>query len=81
MRNLFTFLVILLLPVTAFAHKPSDSYLKIIKSGNSLEANWEIALKDLEYVVGIDKNKDEKISSSIYFHLHPGFMLLPGSGR
>ena len=47
---------------TAFAHKPSDSYLRIDSSGPVLTAEWDIALKDLELLVGVDSNGDGKIT-------------------
>ena len=47
---------------TASAHKPSDSYLRIDSSGPVLTAEWDIALKDLELLVGIDSNGDGKIT-------------------
>ena len=45
----------------AHAHKPSDSYLKIT-GGEQLDVQWDIALKDLEVLVGLDSNRDGKIT-------------------
>ena len=42
------------LPSTALAHKPSDSYLIIHATGDKLEGQWDIALRDLEYAMGLD---------------------------
>ncbi|MGI9428032.1 MAG: HupE/UreJ family protein [Bythopirellula sp.] len=44
------------------AHKPSDSYLTIAGGGDRLTAEWDIALKDLELLVGLDDNQDGKIT-------------------
>ena len=46
----------------AEAHKPSDSYVKILGGGETLSVQWDIALKDLEMLVGIDENKDLEIT-------------------
>ena len=45
----------------ASAHKPSDSYLRI-KVDNDLAIRWDIALRDLEVVVGLDSDQDGKIT-------------------
>ncbi|MEQ8209189.1 MAG: HupE/UreJ family protein [Lacipirellulaceae bacterium] len=46
----------------AHAHKPSDSYLRITGGGERLAVEWDIALKDLELLVGLDSNRDGKIT-------------------
>ena len=46
----------------AFAHKPSDSYLRITSGHAGLTAQWDIALKDLEFLIGLDANQDSKIT-------------------
>jgi hypothetical protein len=45
-----------------FAHKPSDSYLRITGGGEQLSAEWDIALKDLEFLVGLDADQNGKIT-------------------
>jgi len=49
---------------TAQAHKPSDSYLTLTQpaSGAVLDGHWDIALRDLEYAIGIDRNGDGAIT-------------------
>ena len=47
---------------SALAHKPSDSYLKIDGTSEKLSVQWDIALKDLEFLIGIDANLDGKIT-------------------
>ena len=55
---------LLLVLATAFAHahKPSDSYLAIRTDGATLEGQWDIALRDLEYALGLDADGDGAIS-------------------
>lgn len=48
--------------VGASAHKPSDSYLKIATGGEELSVLWDIALKDLEFLVGLDADGDGQIT-------------------
>jgi hypothetical protein len=48
----------------AHAHKPSDSYLilTVPSSGGVLEGQWDIALRDLDFVLGLDANRDGAIT-------------------
>lgn len=46
----------------ASAHKPSDSYLSIKIEGGHLSARWDIALRDLEFAIGLDNNDDGAIT-------------------
>ena len=46
----------------ALAHKPSDSYLTLFADGKSLRGQWDIALRDLEYAIGLDANGDGAIT-------------------
>ena len=45
----------------ALAHKPSDSYLRIRGGEQQLSIQWDIALKDLEFLIGLDANRDGEI--------------------
>ena len=45
-------IAIVLLPSAAFAHKPSDSYLTLRPGGSTVEARWDIAVRDLAMAVG-----------------------------
>lgn len=47
---------------SALAHKPSDSYLRVIGDSEFLTAEWDISLKDLEFLIGIDADQDGKIT-------------------
>ena len=55
------FLVILMQGV-ALAHKPSDSYLKLDVEGAAISGQWDIALRDLDYAIGLDSNQDDAIT-------------------
>lgn len=46
----------------ALAHKPSDSYLKILVRDDALEGQWNIALRDLDHAIGLDGNDDGSIT-------------------
>lgn len=47
---------------TARAHKPSDSYLRLSVSNDVVSGQWDIALRDLEYVLGLDADEDGQIT-------------------
>jgi hypothetical protein len=59
-RLLLTILV-LLAPHAAHAHKPSDSYLGLAV-GDEMTGEWKIALRDLEYAIGLDADGDGAIT-------------------
>ena len=61
MRALFA-IVIALAASQAFAHKPSDSYLAIRVEGASLDGQWDIALRDLDFAIGLDSSGDGDIT-------------------
>ncbi len=48
--------------VVAHAHKPSDSYLSLHVAGSTISGQWDVALRDLEYAVGLDSNGDGNIT-------------------
>ena len=51
-----------LLPLWAWAHKPSDSYLSLTAADTRLSGRWDIALRDLEYAIGLDADGDGAIT-------------------
>jgi hypothetical protein len=51
-------LLALVTPGTAQAHKSSDSYLTLHADGARLIGQWDIALRDLDYAIGLDGNDD-----------------------
>lgn len=61
MKTLFIFLLCLW-PALSFAHKPSDSYLSINIQETHLSGRWDIALRDLDFAIGLDSNHDGAIT-------------------
>lgn len=61
-RLWFALALLLGLAPAAFAHKPSDSYLRLTPRDGGWNARWDIALRDLEYAVGLDGNGDGAIT-------------------
>jgi hypothetical protein len=53
---------VFLLPSLASAHKPSDSYLMLQKTGAGASGRWDIALRDLEAAVGLDQDHDGMVN-------------------
>lgn len=47
---------------TAFAHKPSDSYLTVATKGAEIDVRWDIALRDLSFIMDLDADGDGKIT-------------------
>lgn len=48
--------------VAAYAHKPSDSYLSFAVQANVIHGQWDIALRDLDFALGLDANGDAEIT-------------------
>jgi hypothetical protein len=46
----------------ALAHKPSDSYLGLNWTGSHVQGQWDIALRDLDYAMGLDADNDGVIT-------------------
>ena len=61
MKRLFLLLLALLFALPAFAHKPSDSYLSLIVDGQRVTGRWDIALRDLEHAIGLDRDGNGEI--------------------
>ena len=55
-------LVLLIAAGAAQAHKPSDSYLTLYADGRLLRGQWDIALRDLEFAIGLDADGDGAIT-------------------
>ena len=51
-----------LLAGPALAHKPSDAYLTLERNDTALTGQWDIALRDLDNVLGLDANGDGDIT-------------------
>jgi HupE / UreJ protein len=46
----------------AHAHKPSDSYLSIEVGEKGVSGQWDIALRDLDFAIGLDADGDGNIT-------------------
>lgn len=61
---LFVLLVTALLfgSAAAHAHKASDAYLQLQRTGDTIDLRWDIALRDLDAMLDLDANADRKLS-------------------
>ena len=55
-------LVLFLAASLGHAHKPSDSYLAIVIGSEGLRGQWDIALRDLDYALGVDTDGNGEIT-------------------
>lgn len=62
MRRVWTVVLFILSTGVAHAHKPSDSYLNLSIQGSHIEGQWDVALRDLDYAIGLDSNDDGQIT-------------------
>lgn len=64
LRRLFCAALMLsaLCAAPAIAHKASDSYLVVNVSGKQLTGQWDIALRDIDFAIGLDTNGDGDIT-------------------
>eukprot|EP01035_Chromulina_nebulosa_P056444 gene56444-77358_t len=46
----------------AHAHKASDAYLQLKRTGDTIDLRWDIALRDLDAMLDLDSNADRKLS-------------------
>ncbi len=60
-RAILIALLVLACP-NVWAHKPSDSYLTLQVADRRVDGQWDIALRDLEYALGLDTNQDNQIT-------------------
>ncbi len=59
------FALVLLLSLwtgSAHAHKPSDSYLALSVEGERVVGQWDIALRDLDFAIGLDADGNGEIT-------------------
>jgi len=64
LKRLLIALAALMLALNAHAHKSSDSYLALEVEGNIVSGQWDIALRDLDYAIGLDADGDGAITWS-----------------
>ena len=46
----------------ALAHKPSDSYLSVTVGDDGISGQWDIALRDLDFALGLDADGNGEIT-------------------
>lgn len=46
----------------ALAHKSSDSYLMVQVQADQVNMQWDIALRDIQFAIGLDANGDDQIT-------------------
>jgi len=51
-----------LLVEPAWAHKPSDSYLTLTMTDDRIEGRWDVALRDLDFALGLDVDDDGRLT-------------------
>jgi hypothetical protein len=61
MKALIALLLALLLP-SAWAHKPSDSYLTVNVKAAAIEGRWDIALRDLDFALTLDADGNGELT-------------------
>lgn len=54
--------MLLLLAWPAVAHKASDSYLTLTMQGEQVTGQWDIALRDIDFALGLDADGDGAIN-------------------
>lgn len=47
----------------AAAHKSSDAYLSLRVEGDTITGQWDIALRDLDYAIGLDADNDGVVTA------------------
>lgn len=62
MKVLLGIVFLALMSMSAQAHKPSDSYLAVNIVDKEVSVQWDIALRDLDYALGLDGNNDGQIT-------------------
>ncbi len=64
MKQLLLFVIAIFLQTTVWAHKPSDSYLTLraAAGSNDVAVRWDIALRDIDYVLQLDRDGNGEIT-------------------
>lgn len=55
-------LVVFLVTAVAHAHKPSDAYLRLTVNGARVNGRIDLALRDLDYALGVDSDHDGNVT-------------------
>ena len=70
-RALAAWALLCCLAAPAHAHKPSDSYLTLTLDGARIEGQWDIALRDLDFAIGLDGDGDGRLTWDEIRARHP----------
>ena len=62
LSRLVLYLLILAYTPILQAHKASDSYLTLKAAGERIDGRWDIALRDLDYAIGLDSDDNGEIT-------------------
>ena len=62
MISLLSCILLVLASGETFAHKPSDSYLRLTVEEHTIQGQWDIALRDLDHAMSLDRNDDGTIT-------------------
>ncbi len=62
MMRALLFALLAFFAAVAAAHKPSDSYLGVTVAGDAVRGQWDIALRDLDFAIGLDSNGNGEIT-------------------
>ena len=60
-----------LLALPAWAHKASDSYLVLNVNGPKVTGQWDIALRDIDFALGLDTDSNGEITWGEVRTRHP----------
>lgn len=61
-RSLIGLMLLLGVIGSAEAHKASDSFLRLSVDGSTVSGRWDIALRDLDFAIGLDRDADGAIT-------------------
>lgn len=61
-RSFILALVFSLFSLPAHAHKPSDSYLSLRADQSGIHGQWDIALRDLDFAIGLDEDGNGELT-------------------
>ena len=62
LRALFAGLALVACAAPSHAHKPSDSYLTLKVGADGVTGHWDIALRDLDFALGLDADGNGEIT-------------------
>jgi hypothetical protein len=62
MMRVALLIVLLWCQTGAWAHKASDSYLVVDAKGATISAQWDIALRDIDFALGLDRDGNADIT-------------------